>query len=368
MGDNHFITRSRPYNALMPAPAPTSTSIALPSPQQVREYLQAFPASGPPGWVTWTPLALLLGAMMLAMSHASAIAQLAPWAALAVLYFIVAARVKRMRLLEKKITLVQEMALTRRTRAAFDQAWSLLPALAISPELHSRAVAFIGHLLDQLKAYEAGIVAFDFLIDRLPTEHPASVQLRVHRAICQLACDHRADADDAIRRLRMLQEPLGASPVHAAYHFAVLMQCVRTRNYDDAVKRGDTLIDALRPLGVEAGYGYALMALSCSALSKKQTPAFGDRPSRDREGADRQTEGGCAVAGVLPSLANARGSDDAATRGVGEAAAAPTLASQAATWWSHATLLLPPGELCERFAELAALRLEGAEKPETQKA
>lgn len=305
------------YNGSMPASVSITSPAAPPSPQQVRDYLEAFPASGAPGWMTWTPLAVLLGAMMLAMSHASAAAQLAPWAALGLLYFIVAARVKRMRLLEKQVSRVQEMALTRRTRAAFDQAWSLLPQLTVSPELHSRNVAFLGHLLEQLKAYESGIVAFDFLIDRLPSEHPASIQLRVHRAICQLACDRLADADDAIRRLRMLQEPVGASPTHAAYHYAVLMQCVRTRNYDDAVKRGDSMIDALRPLGVDAGFGYALMALSCAALHQKQAAAIPQPP-----------------------------------------AAPPNLAAQAATWWSHATLLLPPGELCERFSELAALPLD----------
>ncbi len=346
----------------MPAPASTSSSAALPSPEQVRDYLQMFPASGPPGWVTWTPLALLLGAMMLALSHASPMAQLAPWAALGLLYFIVAARVKRMRLLEKQVTRVQEMALTRRTRAAFDHAWGLLPQLAISPELHGRAVAFLGHLLDQLKAYESSIVAFDFLIDRLPSEHPASIQLRVHRAISQLACDRLADADDAIRRLRVLQEPLGASPTHAAYHFAVLMQCVRTRNYDDAVKRSDTLIDALRPLGVEAGYGYALMALSCSALSQKQAmtaatrPAVAGRMSGVHDEADASAIS--VDAAVSPADARGSGAVDIGAAASLAPAPAPSLAAQAATWWSHATLLLPPGELSERFAELSAMPME----------
>ena len=338
----------------MPASDSISSSTAPPSPQQVRDYLEAFPASGAPGWVTWTPLALLMGAMLLAMSHASAVAQLAPWAALGLLYFIVAARVKRMRLLEKQVNRVQEMALTRRTRAAFDEAWSLLPQLAISPELHSRTVAFLGHLLDQLKAHESGIVAFDFLIDRLPAEHPASVQLRVHRAICQLACDRLADADDAIRRLRMLQEPVGASPTHAAYHYAVLVQCVRTRNYDDAVKRGDSLIDALRPLGVDAGYGYALMALSCAALHRKQATARAGRPSPPAEPLTNQSE---APAGLTDSPAPAS-LGETGSIAPPPAPAVTSLATQAAAWWSHATLLLPPGELSERFSELASLPMD----------
>jgi hypothetical protein len=76
---------------------------------------------------------------------------------------------------------------------------------------------------------------------------------------------------------------------------------VRTNHFADAVEGCDGLLDELRPLGVDAGYGHALVALAYHHLAG-------------------------AAAG-----------------------------EQAALWWSRATLLVAAPALLDRFAELRPL-------------
>ncbi len=121
--------------------------------------------------------------------------------------------------------------------------------------------------------------------------------MAIHRAIAKLLCDHLTDADDALRKKRGAAEQYPDTPIAAAYRYAALVQQVQTNHFADAVAASDDLVVQLRPLGVEAGYGYALMALS-----------------HHMTGADG-----------------------------------------AAAWWSRATTLLPPATLTERFSQLRAI-------------
>src|SRR5690606_19761282 len=112
------------------------------------------------------------------------------------------------------------------------------------------------------------IVAYDYLIDRLVPDDPAAVQFQVLRSLAQLSAERLTDADDTLRRLRGVIGRYQNTPVGAAYRLAQLLQQVRTHHYQQAIDESDTLVDALRPLGVQAGYGHALMALAHQQLAK----------------------------------------------------------------------------------------------------
>jgi hypothetical protein len=210
----------------------------------------------------------------------------------------------RVRNLDRRTTEAQDLALLRNHPLSLRRAWDLLPHVAAMPSLHGRTVALIAMNLDQLSEYDSALVAYDELIDRLPEQHPASVQFRINRVILHLFTDRLIDADDELRRLRGLVERFARTAVSAGYRLAELVQSVRTNHFADAVVHADSLVTDLRPLGIEAGYGHALMALSFHQL---------------------------ATAG-----------DDAAAR-------------QTSRWWRRATILLPVPQLVRRFAELEPL-------------
>ena len=153
--------------------------------------------------------------------------------------------------------------------------------------------------------YGAAIVGYDSLLEHLPNDHPGAIQLRAHRALAALHSDRLADADDTLRQMRSHVEPYANTPIGATYRLAELTQAVRTHHYSDPLERAEHMLDDLRPLGVEAGYGHALLALCHQE----------DRASRD-EHARRE-----------------------AVR----------------RWWESATLLLPEAALLDRYPELRVL-------------
>jgi hypothetical protein len=305
-------------------------STSLPSPQQVREHLERHPARTRTIAI-WLPTVILLLVLLIALSGRGGAALVLPWIVLLAMLAAATLRMRYLRGLERQVMRVQELAMLRQPRQTLDEAWNLVPRLATMPEQQARVIALLSSQLAQLKAHESAIAGYDFLADRLPEQHPASYPIRLHRAIAQLACDHLADADSSLRKLRMLDE-LEGTPLHAAYRFATLYQCVRTRHFDDAVAMAPRLLETLRPLGVEAGYGHGLMALSFVKLAEKAAAAQ-ELPARP---------------GGADPLAAAISPGDAA----GEHRKC------AATWWSRATLLLPVGELVDRFADLDAIAKE----------
>jgi len=134
------------------------------------------------------------------------------------------------------------------------------------------------------------------------------VHIGVSRANAALGADRLSDADDSIRRLRGAVEAFPDTTISATYRLAQLAQQVRTHHFAEGVKENDDLLDALRPLGVEAGYGHALMAL-CHYHDPTQ----------------------------------------------GETADDATAHDAAKQWWGRATLLLPSHTLLSRYPELKPL-------------
>ena len=223
-------------------------------------------------------------------------------------------RVRWLRGIEQEASTVQELAVTRHHTTALSRAWRLLPRLRPMPDAHGRTIAAMAACLDRINAHDAAITAYDYLLERLPADVPGAVQLGVRRTLAQLMADRMTDADDALRRLRGVIGQYAGTPIAAGYRLAGLLQQVRTHHFADAVEESDGLVEALRPLGVDAGFGYALMALS-----------------HFNAGLDL--------------------------------AAPPE--SPAAEWWARATLLLSPAALVNRYGQLTQIaHLPATPRPE----
>lgn len=290
---------------LMP-PRPSQPS-SLPSAAQLKALLQRHPARQPPRLLAWLFTGIMVAALFLALTVNDSWDFLQPLLLVAVLLTAVAARARWVQQLESKMERAQELAVLRRWLRALRLTWSTLPSLTRLPHLHRLAVALIAHCLDQLRAYDAAIVAYDHLADQFPGDHPMALEFRIQSAAARLAVDQLADADDLLQRLRGPLDRFSRTPLAASYKFARLFQQVRTNHFADALDSSDQLLADLRPLGVEAGYGHALMAL-----------CFRQQAAADPDKADQ-------------------------------------LQSQADLWWSRATLLLPQAALLDRFPELAAV-------------
>jgi len=273
----------------------------LPTPDQVADHLAANVPRGPSRLVSWLPMMAFFAVLVISLAFDHVIAAVLPWMALVVVLWFVSARARRVRRLERQAVEVEEMAILRYHLPTLERAWQLLPSMVGVPSVHGRMVSCIAHCLDQLQLYDSAILTYSFLIDRLPGDHDQAVRLSIERSIAQLQMDHLADADDNLRGLRGLVLSINNTVINGAYQFAQLVQHVRTNHFEDAVALAPVLVEQLRPLGVEAAYGHALMALSCHHLS--------DSPGTD----------------------------------------------EVDVWWHRATLLMPAVELIHRFGELRVL-------------
>ncbi|MEM9418382.1 MAG: hypothetical protein AAGA25_04900 [Planctomycetota bacterium] len=286
--------------AIPPSPDAAPPAWRPPTPEALEAHLQRHPAITPSPWARRTPLFVLGGVIFLAVVMQGPAAWLLPW--LALMGMILYGRQKLMarRSFERRLARAQELVTLRHHRPALRSAWRLIPELVQHPAQQHRAVAVLAHALDNVGAYDTAIVAYDRLLNDLPSEHPGAIHLKVQRAIASLFTYQLSDADDALRRLRGPVEPLTKTPIGASYRFALLFQSVQTAHYAEAIDESDGLIEALRPLGVEAGYGHALLAW-CHAQRND--------PERDD-------------------------------------------ANHAQSWWQRATTLLPASALRARFPEI----------------
>lgn len=285
----------------MPATPPTPFS--PPSAAQVRSHLERYPPRGPSKVALLLPTIGLALIIFLMLRAQTAVMFVLPWLLLGALLVVMGVRARRARALEAEAAQVQEWTVWRHREDAMRRAWRLLPRLVVNPELHGRTVAAIAHNLDSLGAHDAAIVAYDHLIARLPEDHPVAVQLRVQRTMAELGADRLTDADTSLRRLRAAVEPYRKTPIGGSYRLASLIQQSRTHHDADAVEGAGELLDELRPLGIDAGFGHALMALAYVRLGESQSPPAGWR-------------------------------------------------EHAALWWSRATLLVSVERLVERFDDL----------------
>jgi hypothetical protein len=295
----------------MSDPAATKTRFTPPDAEQFEAHLRAFPPSPMSKWQVRAPLLVAAGFLGMSLATSGPVSAVLPWLGLGWLLGHNWARARRAMSLEAQVRGAQEVAMQRLYPRALREAWRLLPQVTPAPNLHSQTVAMIAHCLDSLGCYDAAIVGYDYLVQRLPAGEPITVHLGVSRANAALGADRLSDADDTIRRLRGAVEPFPGTPISAGYRLARLAQQVRTHHFAEGAQENADLVEALRPLGVEAGYGHALMAL-CHY--------------RMYEGLDAH-----------------------------DTAAGPSAQDSARLWWDRATLLLPIDALLKRYPELEPL-------------
>lgn len=284
------------------------SGFAPPSPEQFEAHLRSNPANPPSKWQMRAPIIVAAALLGVSLATTGPVSALLPWVGLAWLFGHHWVRAQRVMRIESQVRKSQEVAMLRRYPQSMREAWRILPQATPLPALHSQTVAMISHCLDSLGCYDAAIVGYDYLLDRLPPSEPITVHIGVSRANAALGAERLSDADDSIRRLRGAVEPFKDTTISAAYRLAQLAQQVRTHHFAEGAQEHGDLVEALRPLGVEAGYGHALMAL-CHYQRNNHGNETDTQPSRDA----------------------------------------------AKLWWDRATLLLPHDTLLQRYPELAPL-------------
>lgn len=289
---------------------------SLPTPEQVRDHLELHPPVMPSRAHALLPLVLLgvaVGLTLLSPTHPAAHLSWPLMIAAVGYTHLHAARQQR---LAAKMTQVEDMVVLRQYPQALMASWTLLPQLSQLHMQHNRCLAAMAESLDHLRGLDAAVIVYDQLIDQLPGEHPLQLQFRLKRTLAQLAGDHLTDADDSLRRLRgneLATRAVPGNPYHAAYRLAQHMQHVLTRHDADALASESTFFETIRPLGLEAAPGYALMAL---ALRR----SCGDSDALERAG----------------------------------------------LWWSRATLLLPVQVLVSKLPDVGELSSDPAMLPYTR--
>ncbi|QQE13074.1 hypothetical protein JD969_06330 [Planctomycetota bacterium] len=211
-------------------------------------------------WMVRLPLFIGLGAVGILLLVDNAVITMMLWLAFISVFIAAMMRVRYLKQLEAQGVQVDEWAMQRRYVDALRSAWVLLPKSRKRHGLYMRMSNVIAHCLSELKCHEASAEAYDFLIDHLPLEGAGVKQLRVYRAISWLMEDRLADADDTLRHLRGVKSEFKGTALASAYTYAELLQCVKTYHFDEGVALSETLLNDMRPLGIEAGYTYAMMS------------------------------------------------------------------------------------------------------------
>ncbi len=321
----------------------TGTPFIPPTAEQVQTHLEQHPVNPPSPWLAWGPMIVIGLAVFTAV--VMPVLVLVPCAMLIGLMITSQTRAGQLRRLEQRLNRAGELAVCRHLPEALRLSWRLLADATAYPPLHQRTQLMIGQILDHVQAYDAALVIYDDVIDRMgqssasPTANhqngladragkmspgkrnrnmvaavgftPASglmvLRFQLQRALALLRSHRLVDADDRIRRLRGEVESVASQPGGAmlagAYRVLQLMQAVVTNHADDAIELCDDLEKMLRPLGVEAGLGYGLAARAYQVRG-------------GREGSASESW------------------------------------QQAQYWWTNATMLLPAEELVNRLPEL----------------
>jgi len=235
-------------------------SFVPPTAEQARRRLEEHAPVPPSPWRAWAPLLAVGAAVVLALLMPGAIAAWLPWLALGLVLLFSAQRIRRRRELEQRMRTVQEQAMRRDYPTALRNVWRLLPEAKFEPALHGRCVVLLAQLLGQTRAYEAALIVYDDLIEKALPDDPARDLVRLQRAVTLLHTDRLADADETLRKLRGAAREASGTIFAAAWRMGRIIQDVFTHHFEDLADTSDALVEELRPLGVDAGYGYGLVA------------------------------------------------------------------------------------------------------------
>lgn len=273
-------------------------NFALPDASTLRTHVQEH-APRPRPWQRFVvPGVLAAGLVVLFMTPATTLGSFVPWAMLAAMFIWIANKRRDLLLAQQGVRQVQELTALRRPMDAIQVAWHLLPNLAKYPDMFVQGVMLLGSNLMAVRAWDPAIEAQSFLLEHVPAEHPTGRMIRAQRLLALLHDERLADADAQLRNLQRVQlDPIAASLTQLAQ----LYQQVKTHHDVDAIA---SFADSdpqrvFAPLGTEAGYGYAMLALAAYRTQQHD---------------------------------------------------------MAAVWWRRATLLIPPHDLELDLPELATLR------------
>ena len=158
------------------------SSFVAPTSHQVKYYLRRHALREPSRWLAWGPIAALAGLLMLSLMSNNPMMALVPWVGAGGILFGLAARVQYVRRLGQRVVRSQELAVLRHWPVSLRMCWRLLPTVVGFPSLHSRVVAIMAICLDQVKAYDAAVETYDYLLDHFTVcstrYHPATHPLR----------------------------------------------------------------------------------------------------------------------------------------------------------------------------------------------
>jgi len=229
-----------------------------PAPEALARHLEAHPPR--PGRLLWAGWLAMGGAVLLflaALLAAHPVTWFGSMVGLAGLMGWTAWQVRRRRRAAADLDRIEERVLLRDHPRALRQAWRQVPTLA-TWEAWSRLLLVFARGLEGVGAWETALVAWDRFLEA--HQGPVADRARCRRAMVRLRCDRLADADDDLRSVSRD----GDDFVEAERLLATLFQRLVTGHHREAAEAGgEHVLETLRPLGVEAGYGHALFALAC---------------------------------------------------------------------------------------------------------
>ena len=258
-------------------------SFRPPTAEQMEEHLDAHPPRPPSRWKRLLPLAPMgfgLGAYLVSPSGLTALLLLGGVTA-GLAWSAMQARASHRR--QTRLQQMHEKATLRRPAEALRIGWDLLPEVTESPLMYGSLLTTFARCFNELRLDEAAMVCYDRLLASAPADHPATRHFSCLRGLAALFEDRLAEADDSLRRVRVEDEPAD-SPLRPTLAIARLLQQARTYRVDDIIdSRGDA-IDHMRPLGVEAGYAYALIAWAHEQRRRQPRERDDVHPSGSRSG------------------------------------------------------------------------------------
>jgi len=243
----------------------TRAAFDPPSAEELQQHLTAH-APQPRRFGPW-PIYLLLGLALalLLLSEPNALTVLLPWLLIGGLIFWAAWQRHLTANLQESLRRVHELTVLRRYDEAAAEAWALIPRVQRWPDHHLQATMLLTADLAALHAYEAAAAGQSYLLRFVPEGHPAGQILRLQRALALLHEDRLADADDELRQVeREKRSPLA----EALHRVARMYQQLRTHRAAEVVADADQRPARLRPLAVEAGYAYGMMAAAFDRLDQ----------------------------------------------------------------------------------------------------
>ena len=274
---------------------PTQPDATLPDADTLRERLHATEPHPVPASRRALPLAAIGLALAFALFGPPLLGTLAPWVALGGVGVAAVRKARQAKRLAAAMQAAEESFRLRRPTEAYLRADRLLPELVHEPGPSAQCVHLMARSLQALGRPDGCLAATAVLLDRLPPNHPARVPVLLHKAVAEFESDRLADGDATLGKLRSsldlraapeepaeapeeeaqegpdrrvgrplpAPDPTPLDQAAAAFRLARLVQSAMTYHAADAVADAEAAggpVACFRPLGIDAGFAYGLLA------------------------------------------------------------------------------------------------------------